>query len=79
MDIQLGKTQITTECTWGDGPDVSMGIHCDQELSRKFMGNYYPISLTAEQATSLARQLLNAASQARELETIAEQQDANTP
>jgi hypothetical protein len=56
---------IKAECTWGDGPDVLLNLN----------GKLF--DLTADAAEKLAHDLMIAANNARELDSIAECSDEN--
>jgi len=58
------KTElVTVECTWGEGPNVSMSIHRSERHVKNWK-EYIPLDLTSDEAERLAHMLLMAAKQA---------------
>jgi len=74
MEIRLGTELVTVECTWGEGPNVSMAIHRSERHVKNWK-EYIPLDLTSDEAERLAHMLLMAAKQARELDDLCEQHD----
>ena len=74
MEITLGNELVTVECTWGEGPDVSMSVHRSQRHVENW-NEYIPLDLKAEEAERLGHMLLTAAKHAKELDDLCEQHD----
>ena len=79
---------MKAECTWGDGPDVTLSLDGTKmvlrvdpaELDKWVHGTVAggQADLTSEQARDLARQLIKAADEADRLDEVAEEHDKET-
>ena len=80
------KSNIKAECTWGDGPDVILGLSGSKmillEAPTVKDGGFIHgticegnLDLTVEEALTLANELISAAYQANELEQTCKDHD----
>jgi hypothetical protein len=75
MEIKLKDQTISTECTWGDGPDVCLHVKRSQKQIDLWGADFVPLDLTSDEAIRFGKALLNAGHQAKELERSARVHD----
>lgn len=73
--MKIGDEEISTSCTWGDGPDVAMNIKRSQKHIDTWGPKFVPLDLTAQQAITLGNQLIMGGRQAMSLEKLATEHD----
>jgi hypothetical protein len=73
--MKIKNEEISTQCTWGDGPDVSLYIKRSPEQVDTWGPEFVPLDLTAQQATTLGSQLIMNGRQAMSLEKLATKHD----
>lgn len=74
MEIKIHKDReiISTQCTWGDGPDVTLHIKRSQKHINDWGKDFVPLDLTANQAIRLGEHLIMNGRRALELEAMCE-------
>lgn len=77
FEIQLKKETISTECTWGDGPDVYLHVKRSQEQINTWGADFVPLDLTGDEAIQFGTALIDAGNRALELDRIKKDMDVN--
>lgn len=60
--------KIDISCTWGEGPDVCVNIHRSPEKCSNWPVGFFPIDLTGDEAIEIGRKLIEAGTQAKEMD-----------
>ncbi len=75
MKMQLHNNELSTSCTWGEGPDVILHIKRSKLHVNTWGANFVPLDLTSEEAIRLGEHLIMSGKRAIELDNLCKEHD----